>query len=120
LLEQRLTRRLAAAAARHSDASRRASSGSGGTGGGGECSGPYAHWVQLLEGWAAMQVGALRPGAHSPRACVVLALAPLHESLARMLARRRGRGLPVEAVRGLARQALAALDVLHRQGRLPR
>jgi hypothetical protein len=94
----------------------RADSGGSGTGIG---SGGY--WPQLLESWQAQvvtpeprQKPGLEPARPTP-ACV-LAMAPLHQSAAFVLTYQRGRGrhgLPPEAVRNLARQALVALDELH-------
>ena len=79
----------------------------------GPAAGAYTHWSRLLEAWH----GAVDLGAGGTD-CVLLALAPLHESMAYVLhrqgARGRRRGLPLDAVRGLAAQALTALDALHR------
>jgi hypothetical protein len=96
LQEQQLTEQLAAAAAQHPE------------------SAGYAHWTRMLESWRAH---ATSSDMGRPWACVVLALAPLHQTAAQVLAYRgvsKRRGLPLHAVRGLALQALLALDALHR------
>ncbi|GBF99439.1 hypothetical protein Rsub_11925 [Raphidocelis subcapitata] len=82
----------------------------------GPAAGAYTHWSRLREAWH----GAVDLGAGGTD-CVLLAMAPLHESMAYVLhrqgARGRRRGLPLDAVRGLAAQALTALDALHREQR---
>ncbi|KAI8463024.1 MAG: kinase-like domain-containing protein [Monoraphidium minutum] len=103
LREWDLTRRVAAAA--QAESAKRVGGG------------PYAHWVRLRQGWEA---SAASPGCSRPWPCVCLALEPLHETAATLLAYRRSRGrrgLPLPVVRGVARQALAALDTLHRDHR---
>jgi hypothetical protein len=88
-----------------------AAGGRGGSSGGGG-----GHWVQLLDSWHGHACGATGGAGARPRAAAFLAMAPLHQTAAFVLAYQGGRGrrgLPPRAVRGLARQALVALDELH-------
>lgn len=72
------------------------------------------HLVQLTEGWTA---AVTMPGVEESVRCVCLAMRPLHQTAAQVLhfqGARGRRGLPLPAVKRLARQALMALDALHR------
>ena len=79
----------------------------------------YSHLPRLLCAWLAE---AAAPGSSDePALCVFLAMATLHETaafVAHKVGRRGRHGLPLDAVRGMARGALAALDVLHTEQRV--
>ena len=90
-----------------------------------------AHFPRVVDGWAttlaaaeaqacaASAAAAAATAATTPAVC--LAMEPLHESAAAVLAHARARGrrgLPLGTVRALARDALAALDALHTCGRV--